>query len=281
MLIVVIPLALLAALAYALSDFLEQRGAQRSVAAPAGTAVLTRLPRRLAAEFRSAGGTLRRMTRQKVWVAGWAVGTLAYLFQAAALHLGSVAVVQSLQVTSLIFTLPLSAIGRPVRLGPREWFGGAAVCTGLGIFLAVHGHAPPASAVHRGRLLFLLLMLLAGVGTLTVLAALRAGPVRATLLACAAGGSFATSATLVKLTATDLTTRGVPATAGDWPGYALAGVTLLGLVLQQLAFASGRLPVAATAMVIANPVAGTAVAVVGFGERLPATALGLADFAVG
>jgi drug/metabolite transporter (DMT)-like permease len=283
---VVIPLALLAALFYALSDFLEQRAAQRS-AAGAGLGVVdadgvqsSRTAQVLAAA-KSAGGTLRRLVRDRMWFAGWAVGTLAYFVQATALNLGSVSVVQALQVTSLIFTLPLSVIGRNQRVGLRDWLGGAAVCLGLVVFLLARGGTPSADEVRRGRLMFLLLLLLAGAATLAVLAALRSGPVRATLLACAAGAAFASSATLVKVTSSDLTNNGIGATAVDWPGYALAGVTLLGLLLQQVSFASGRLPVAATAMVVTNPFVGSVVAVIGFDERLPGDPLGLAGIAVG
>jgi hypothetical protein len=57
--------------------------------------------------------------------------------------------------------------------------------------------------------------------------------------------------------------------------------TGLGVVLQQLAFTSGRLPVAATALTIANPVIGTLLAVVGFNEGLPGSAGGLAVLALG
>jgi hypothetical protein len=100
MLAVVIPLALVAALFYAVSDFLEQRAAQRS-AAGAGLGVLDAdgaQPSRgaqLLAAAKSAGWTLRRLVRDRVWFAGWAVGTLAYFVQATALNLGSVSVATS------------------------------------------------------------------------------------------------------------------------------------------------------------------------------------------
>ena len=53
------------------------------------------------------------------------------------------------------------------------------------------------------------------------------------------------------------------------------------MILQQVAFTSGRLPVAATAMTIANPLVGTVLAVIGFSEALPSTAGGLAGLAFG
>lgn len=286
MLAVVIPLGLLAALFYALSDFLEQRAASNASAdeqsddgGPGTGTAGARI-------FRALGGArrvFRRLVRDKQWLSGWAVGTLAYLVQAAALHLGSVGVVQSLQTTSLLFALPLSAVGRPERIGPRDVAGGLAITGGLLIFLIGRGRTPATSEAHRERILLLLLVLGAAALVLTVWAALHSakGPVRAVLLGVAAGLGFASSATLVKLTTHSLTTVGVSGTARDWPGYALALATGSGLVLQQLSFASGRLATASTAMILANPVAGTAVATVGFGEHLPSSGLRLAGIAVG
>lgn len=279
MLAIVIPLALIAAFFYALSDFLEQRAATRTVEDESQES--GQRAHRLAAAGRSAGRTLRRLTRDRLWLVGWVVGTGAYFLQAVALHLGSVSVVQALQVTSLLFTLPLSTLGRPERPHTRDWFGGVCIVSGLILFLASRGAVRGAESVHRDRFLFILLLLLASVVWLTVVAGLRSGPLRATLLACAAGASFAASASLVKITSDDLTSRGVAATAADWPGYALAIVSVLGVLLQQVAFASGRLPVAATAMIVANPVVGTAIAIVAFAEVLPADPIRLAGLGLG
>jgi hypothetical protein len=44
------------------------------------------------------------------------------------------------------------------------------------------------------------------------------------------------------------------------------------VILQQLAFASGRLPTATTAMTVVNPVIGSVIAVIGFAEPLPSSA---------
>jgi drug/metabolite transporter (DMT)-like permease len=280
MLAIVIPLSLIAAFFYALSDFLEQRAARRS-AEDELDETGQGASHRLAAAGRSAAGTLRRLTHDRLWLAGWVVGTGAYFLQAVALHLGSVSVVQALQVTSLLFTLPLSTLGRPERPHARDWFGGGCIVAGLILFLASRGATHGVDSVHRDRFLFILLMLLAAVVWLTVVAGLRSGPLRATLLACAAGASFAASASLVKITSDDLTSRGVGATATDWPGYALAVVSVLGVLLQQVAFASGLLPVAATAMIVTNPVVGTAIAIVAFAELLPGDPVRLAGLGFG
>lgn len=276
---IVILLAVVAAFLYALSEYLQQRAAWRSVS-PVDTDAEHRSAR-LLAEAGAAGRALRRMARDRVWFAGWGLGTLAFFVQAAALNLGSVSVVQSLQVTTLIFTLPLAGIGQPVRPRARDWFGAGTIAVGLAVFLAVRGVEPGASGAHRGRLLLLLIVLAGVVVVLAAAGALRTGPIRATLFASAAGVSLAATASMVKLTSDDLVKHGVAYTATDWPGYALALGTAVGVILQQVAFTSGRLPVAATAMTIANPLVGTVLAVVGFNEALPGSAGGLAGLVLG
>jgi hypothetical protein len=276
---IVIILAVVAAFLYALSEYLQQRAAWRS----AQTVDLDAEDRsaRLRAEAGAAGRALRMMARERIWFIGWALGTTAFFVQAAALNLGSVSVVQSLQVTTLIFTLPLAGIGQTIRPRLRDWVGAGTIAVGLAVFLAVRGVAPGASQAHRGRLLLLMFALAGLVVLLAAAGALRSGPIRATLFASAAGVSLAATASMVKLTSDDLVHHGVVYTATDWPGYALAVGTGVGVVLQQIAFTSGRLPVAATAMTIANPVIGTVLAVIGFNESLPSSAAGLAGLAFG
>jgi drug/metabolite transporter (DMT)-like permease len=284
-LVAVVPLALAAALLYAVSDFLEQRAARQ-----AATRIVRTAPRRgsVIGALRDVWATLPPLIRDRRWAVGWAVGTLAYFVQGAALKLGSVAVVQSLQVTTLLFAMPLSARGRPERLRPTDWLAGAGICAGLAAFLVGRGSPVTAPPDTRGRLVFVLAVVAAGVFALVVISPRLDSPARTTALGLAAGASFACSATLVKLTAEDLTTIGVSGTAADWPGYCLALATGTGLVLQQAAFGSGRLATATAAIVVTNPLVGTAVAVVGFEENLPgdvphltAVAFGLALLAAG
>lgn len=274
MLGVVVALGLIAAVLYALSDFLEQREAQRArrdTSHDAGSG--EGLPRRLA---EGAG----RLLRDRRWFAGWALGTLAYLVQAAALHLGTVSVVQSLQVTTLVFSLPLSTVGRRERPSRRDVLAASAVCLGLAMFLVARGAGSSTQGdAHRPLLLLVLAVVGAGVAALCLASLRFNGPLRAVLLGVAAGATYGTSATMVKLTAQDLTTNGVAATAVDWPGYALAVLAIGSVVLQQLAFASGRLPTATTAIVVTNPVVGSLASIVGFHERIPTDGLRLSVMA--
>ncbi len=262
--LVVVLVALAAAFLYAISDFLEQRAAQRA-RRRAGREPSGRPGDRLSA----ARGVAGRMVRDREWVAGWAVGTVAYLVQGFGLYLGSVAVVQALQVTTLLFTLPLATVGRPERPSSRDLLAAASVCIGLGAFLWARGPLNTGTP-QRGRILLLLAVIATVVVLLTITAIRLRGAPRATLLALGAGCAFACNASLVKMTGQELATGGVVRTALDWPGYSIAVVSVVGVTLQQAAFASGRLPAATTASVIANPLVGTVIAVIGFAEPLPA-----------
>src|SRR6266550_3145541 len=92
---------------------------------------------------------------------------------------------------------------------------------------------------------------------------------RAVMVSVAAGVCFAMTAVFITLTADDLIHRGIPATAVDWPGYALAGSTLLGLLLEQDAFATGSLATAVAAMTITNPIASYLLGVLAFEADAP------------
>jgi drug/metabolite transporter (DMT)-like permease len=213
------------------------------------------------------------LLRSRAWLAGWVVNLLGFFTQAAALHFGSVALVQPLMVTQLLFTLPLVSLRSrrwPLR---REWFAGAVICVGVTVFLSVRGGISSAGSADRSSILLAGGSMLVLCVLLVVLSARRRPVVHATMVAIAAGLCFAMSAVLIQLTTADLIHRGVGATACDWPGYALAGSTGLGLLLEHEAFGAGPLPITMTAMTITNPVASYLIGVLAF-DVVPPTSPG-------
>jgi drug/metabolite transporter (DMT)-like permease len=225
-------------------------------------------PRRTAI-FLSLWRLLRQLIRRPLWLLGWLTNLFGFGVQALALHFGSVALVQPVLVTQLLFALPMAAAWQRRRPGRREWTAGAFICGGLIVFLAVRGVAPVADLANRSRLALASLATAAAVATLLLVCVGLSRLFRATLLAVAAGLCFAVSAAMIKLTSEDLLQRGVGATARDWPGYALAAATLAGLLVEQGAFAAGSLPTAIAAMSITNPVASYLIGVFAFGVAPP------------
>lgn len=250
-----VPLGLSAAFLFAASAVLQQRAAHQTARAA---------PRR----SRSVPGALldlmRRLVREPMWLAGWLTNLLGFGMQALALHHGSVALVQPLLVSQLLFALPLATAWNRRWPTVLDWVGAGAITGGLVVFLAVRGTVPSAGEADRRRVLLALVLAAVLIYVLVTVARGRPPQVQATLVAIAAGICFALTAVLIKLTLNDLVTRGVPATAKDWPGYALAVVTFTGLLLEQGAFAVGSLPAAVAAMTITNPIAGYLAGVLAF-----------------
>ena len=255
-------LALLAALSNALSAALQHHASPvvaadhpRRATGPGGPLISRYLP------------VLRqvpRLLRRPVWWSGWAFNTLGTLVQAAALQLGSVALVQPLMTTQLVFDLPLSALETRVRPLPRDWLAVIAVCGGVALFLSVPGAAPTVGAADRPRILAAILGAAVTVVLLVAFAAGRSSAQRAAVFGVAAGVVNAVTAILLKLTTTDLFERGIAATAADWPGYGVALTTTLGILLAQQAYAAGSLPVAVAAMTVTNPTVSYVLGRVGF-----------------
>lgn len=274
---------LLAAFLFAASAALQQHAAQSSVRAPGarrpGTDERGRYEHRTDI-FGALLRLIRRLIRHPLWLTGWLVNLLGFATQAVALYFGSVALVQPLLVTQLLFALPMAAATRHEWPIARDWAAAAAITAGLVVFLTVRGIAPMADDAHRGRLI---LAGVAAAGAVVLLVLVAAGlprAVRATVFAIAAGLCFAYSAAMIKVTTDDLVHRGVAATARDWPGYALALSTLTGLIIEQGAFAAGTLPAAVAAMSITNPIASYLLGVFAFGAAPPGSIPALAGLAV-
>ena len=215
---------------------------------------------------------IRKLFHNPLWVVGWCCNLLGFGAQAAALHFGSVALVQPLLVTQLLFALPLSLSLRHMRPDWRDLVSAGLICGGLALFLSVRGVAPRADAANRGWAILAGLVTAVAVVLIIGLATGRKPAHHSFLIAIAAGLCFAYSALALSLTVEDLITRGIAATATDWPGYALAVSTITGLLLEQGAFAAGSLPPAVAAMNITNPVASYLIGIFAFNVTLPDSA---------
>jgi hypothetical protein len=270
--LLVIALALLAAFLFATSDSLQQHSAHDSSYAPK---VSQDTPHQHRPVVLPALVTLlRTLVHRRLWLAGWLINLVSFVVQAAALQLGSVALVQPILVTQLLFSLPMASAWCHRWPQARDWLSGLAISGGLAVFLAVRGAAPLKGEPNRAHVVIAGLSIIIAVAVLMLASARRPPLVHATLIAIAAGLCFAISAVLMKLTTADLLTRGVAATARDWVGYALAASTLAGLLLEQGAFAAGSLPSAVAAITITNPLTSYVLGIFAF-HVTPPSGLGL------
>jgi drug/metabolite transporter (DMT)-like permease len=253
-----VSLALLAALLFATGASLQQEVGRAECASPAPAAG------RLQA-WLPITGAMHRLVRHPVWLTGYSINAVGFLTQAIALHHGTVALVQPILVTQLLFTIPITVWHTRRRPSPQVLVSGAAVFLGVVLFIGNWGTGD------RTRVLLAVLVAL-GLAVVLVTRSARLRPAARTVAtAIAAGLCFAVTAALMKLTLDTLLRNGVIATAQQWSLYGLVVSTLLGLIIGQDALAGGALSTAVAGMAITNPVASTAIGVFGFQETVPLT----------
>ena len=120
--LLVVSLGLSAAVLLAVAASLQQDAAQRAMLqCPA-----TDAPARGIARTLPLVRVARRLVRSPTWVFGQLTNILGFGAQGAALHFGSVAIVQPLIATQLIFALPLGARRSRTRLRKRDWLAACA-----------------------------------------------------------------------------------------------------------------------------------------------------------
>ncbi|ABD12258.1 hypothetical protein ThrDRAFT_02613 [Frankia casuarinae] len=256
-----IPLALCAAFLLASSAALQQRAAGRSrfAARDDRTHALPGM------------GHLVDLAREPMWLLGWLTNVAGFFTQALALHLGSLAEVQPLMVTQLLFALPLGLVRTHLRMARGAWWAVASICAGLALLLTVQGRLPAHAPLDEYRLALTILAIIALAATLTVFSRGRRPAMRAAMLGVGAGLFFALSALLMKQATDETLNEGIATTATHWFAYALCGVTMASLVFGQMAFAVGPLAPTVTAMNITNPTVSYTLAVLVFGVPAPDT----------
>ena len=260
-------LALCAALASAIGNVVRQRSAQEVTDRPVG-------------HLRLFGMLLRD---GRWWLGG--LGDIAsYCLIAAALDKGSVVLVTALQVTALLFALPIYARLSRHRITTREWMWAVLLAGALAVIVAVGN---PAAGQQRASMqAWLIVAAVLGPALGLCLLAARAWadrPVAAVLLAAVAGsllGLFAvlTKAVVHRLDVTSL--AGLTELLRTPELYAWAVVALLGTSTQQAAFRAGALTASLPTMTVAEPVVASVLSVVVLGETLRPGAAGWATLVV-
>lgn len=256
--VAVIALGLVAAFLFALSAFLQQRAARNSVGADT-------------ASLRDVAGVKRLLgdlVRSRTWLTGWLTNLCGVGTQAAALKVGSVAAVQPMMAAQLLFVVALASGEQRRWPSGRDWLSALTVCAGLVLLLTADA-SPLNSEPHRNRVLLATLCVVGLIVALRQVSRHAYPWLAGMLVGVAAGLCHALNAVYLKLTVEDLFHGGVVATLFDWPVYALAVTAVSGMLLVQIAFASGPLPPAVAAMSVTNPVASFVLGILAFDAPAP------------
>jgi hypothetical protein len=237
-------IALLAALFSAIGDVIRQRSAHEITDQKVGHLELFRMS-----------------LRDTRWWLGGTAAVTNYSLQAAALAWGSVVLVTALQVTALLFALPIYARLTNHPITRWEWMWAVVLAGALAVVIIV---GDPEAGHERASLRnwVIVALVLAPALVLCVLAArIWAGrPVAAILLAVVSGSSLAVFAVLTK-GVVEVGEEGVGALLRSPEFYAWLPVALAGMIFQQAAFRAGALTASLPTMTVAKPVVAGALGV--------------------
>ncbi len=250
-------------LALAASGFTAMASvAQRRAAAPA--------PEKLSFNLRLVGYLLRR----PVWFLGIACMILGFVFQVAALRVGSLSLVQPVIATELVIVFGVIALHDRHRVRGRDWISALGMVIGLGALLSLarphggHGHASASMWVLAGLSTFALAALLAAAAYFPGRGGLRPSAGRkAALLGIAAAVGFGFVAAVIKELSAHLP-QGPAGVFSNWSPYVLLLSGAAAMFLASNAFQAGSLAASQPGLTIVDPLVAGGLGVVLFGERL-------------
>lgn len=218
---------------------------------------------------------LLELARHRIWVAGILVMFIGDGLQAVALGRGSLAVIEPVLTTSLLFALALSAAWRREKLQREEWVGAICVSAGLGVLLAVGSPTLGHSDMPGGKWL---LVVLASWGA--ALAMVSAGKrsswpaPKAALIGGAAGVLFGLQDALTRYCLHEMS-HDFWHLAVAWQTYLLLVTAVYGLALMQSAYEVGTLTAALPPIAVGEPVVGMLIGVFALSEHMAESTLAL------
>src|SRR5579862_453750 len=206
---------------------------------------------------RAEGGSFWRIAayllRSPLWLIGAGAAVAAFAFQAVALHLGRLSVVQPVLVTELVFVLVLRRIWRREQVKTMAWSSAALTTVSLAVFLVAaepRGGNPSPTA---GAWVGVLAAFGGATAVLTTLAARGSPPRRAALYATASAIVGGVEASFIKTAADTFATHGLQVMLEHWPIYALLLSAIVDIVLIQATLHVGPLRISQPLMVVVNP----------------------------
>ncbi|MEB4211395.1 DMT family transporter [Mycobacterium sp. 94-17] len=243
-------LALAAALMVGAGDVVQQQSAQQVTDKPVGTVAL-----------------FRRLLRDRRWWAGSLVAGAGFGFQAAALGLGSVVLVQALLVTSLLFALLISARVSRRRITRPQGIWAILLAVAVAVVVTV---GDPQQGTPRGSPQTWTIVALV-MGPALVLCVIGArmfpGSVGAVLLGLMSGSLWGLFAVLTK-GVVDQLGRGVPALLRTPELYVWVVLAIAATAWEQSAFRAGPLTASLPAVTVAEPIIGSVLGITVLGETL-------------
>jgi drug/metabolite transporter (DMT)-like permease len=220
---------------------------------------------------------LWELMHKPVWWAGVACMVIGQILGGLALNLGSVALVEPMLSSSLLFAFLIAALLAYQRIRWFEIAGALLISAALGVFIGVgNPHSSPTPAPDRA-VIFLAVAVVAAVVLVLVIVGMRRGLVgESILLATGAGVLYGLQDAGTRAALVVRNHHGVGAIfVNPWVYVVIAAATV-GILLSQSAFRAARLDYSLPPIAVAEPVAGIALGVTLLGDVASVSILGLA-----
>ena len=211
---------------------------------------------------------LTDLLRKPRWLIGIACMVAGYLLAAWSIGHLELTLVEPLLTTYLLFALIVAVPMSKQAMHWTEVAGALILCAGvtllslsrstkpIGLSFGSFSHWPAAAII-------------AGIAFVAVQIGLaQRGPARATLTGLGAGLVFGIQDALTRQTLEILQGHPITVLLTTWPPYCLLGAGIVGLWLMQNAFSAGPLRASLPTIAAGEPVAGIALGIVVFGDRI-------------
>jgi hypothetical protein len=219
--------------------------------------------------------------RHPRWLAGAGADVVGLGFHALALNQGPLTLVQPVLVTGVIFALPFRAALDRRPPGRTEMVMAAVLAAGLALFLvAATPGAPAVSPADHTPVIATIGCVAAAMLACGAVGRRLHGSASAAVFGVGAGIGFAATAAALKGT-TNTLSHGLGAVFTAWPLYLLIAAGIVGLLLNQLAFAAGPLRASLPAITTLDPLVSLVIGVVVYDEQLSHGPAALAGSMVG
>jgi drug/metabolite transporter (DMT)-like permease len=212
-------------------------------------------------------GLIRKLAHRPRWVAGIGADVGGYVFEALALGVGTLVLVQPILSTSLLLSLFLGGAINGRHITRAGWISACVLAIGVAVFLYMVAPTKGIQVAQNRSWLIAAPPIVGFVLASVALARMTSGSARAAFLGLGAGTLFGTSAVLTKAFVHYLG-GGIVNWVPHWEPYALAVSSIRGLVLAQSAFQTGGLAAAVSAEQVLQPLTGVALGVGLLDERL-------------
>jgi drug/metabolite transporter (DMT)-like permease len=208
------------------------------------------------------------LLRKPRWLIGIACMVAGQLIAAWAIGHAALTLVEPLLTTYLLFALILAV---PMSKQAMRWteVAGALILIAGVTLLSLSRSTKPIGLSFGSFSHWPAAAIIAGIAFVAVQAGQRTkGPARATLTGLAGGLVFGIQDALTRQTLEVFQGQPLTALLTTWPPYCLLGAGIVGLWLMQNAFSAGPLHSSLPAIAAGEPVAGIALGIVVFGDRI-------------